>query len=229
MSRHGRAILGGSFNPPHIGHLRLAVEAREALNGLIDGVELTPCALPPHKAAGNLLPFGLRAAMLEAAVSDLPFLRCNRLESRREGISYTWDMLTACRAALPGTDFYFLLGAPDFALLPTWFRGLELPSLCHFVVAPRGGMAENEFVATVVRLWPDAEERPSLLPRGRCLALPGGGLAYFLPLPCLNVSASDIRERWLNGRSVAYLVPRTVLRLLDDARAVAADRWQTME
>lgn len=203
----GLLILGGSFNPPHVGHLRLAVEAREALGDLIRGVDLVPSAHPPHKKNQRLLPFELRAAMLEAAAKPLPWLRCNRLESLRDGPSYTWDTLRAYRDAEPRTDFYFLLGSPDFALLPTWHRGLELPALCNFVVVPRGEQTAEEFTDIARALWPEAEMRPPLLPDSACMALPGGGLAHFLPLPWLAVSASRIRELWLTGRSVDYLVP----------------------
>ncbi|MSS28637.1 nicotinate (nicotinamide) nucleotide adenylyltransferase [Desulfovibrio sp. PG-178-WT-4] len=224
--RPGRAILGGSFNPPHVGHLRLAVEAREALGHLVQGVDLVPCAQPPHKKTGNLLPFELRAAMLEAALAPLPQLRCNRLEALRDGPSYTWDTLRAYHAAEPGTDFYFLLGSPDFALLPTWQRGLELPRLCHFVVVPRGDLTPDEFMDMTRALWPTASEHPSALPGGVCMALPGGGLAYFLPLPWLAVSASRIRELWLAGRSVDYLVPEAALNLLRTHRQAIAAHWR---
>ena len=125
VRRPGRAILGGSFNPPHVGHLRLAVEAREALGDLVRG-----------------------------ALAPLPWLRCNRLEALRDGPSYTWDTLQAYRAAEPDTDFYFLLGSPDFALLPTWHRGLELPRLCHFVVVPRGDLTAEEFTDMAGALCP---------------------------------------------------------------------------
>ncbi|MDR2056389.1 MAG: nicotinate (nicotinamide) nucleotide adenylyltransferase [Desulfovibrio sp.] len=221
----GRLVLGGAFNPLHVGHLRFAVEALESLSHLVDGVDLTPTAIPPHKDAKHLLPFDLRAAMTDAAVANMPGLRCNRMEARRQGPSYTWDMLSAARVQSPGTDFYFLVGMPDFALLPTWFRGLELPRLCHFVVAPRNGMGAENFVAAALRFWPAAQERSPLAPGGLCMALPGGGLAHFLSLPALEISASDIRRRWLAGRSVAWLVPPPVERLLEQARHIAQTRW----
>ena len=64
----GRALFGGSFNPPHVGHLRLAIEMAETLRPLADSVELMPCAAPPHKVVSGLLPFDLRAAMVEACL-----------------------------------------------------------------------------------------------------------------------------------------------------------------
>ncbi|MDR2574134.1 MAG: nicotinate-nicotinamide nucleotide adenylyltransferase [Desulfovibrio sp.] len=221
----GRAILGGSFNPLHIGHLRFALETLEALGALADGVDLTPTAVPPHKNAGNLLPFDIRAAMIEAVAASMPGLRCNRMEAGREGPSYTWDMLSAARAQNPGTDFYFLLGMPDFALLPTWFRGLELPRLCHFVVSPRAGMGAGDFAVTIRHLWPQARECPPLVADGQCMALPGGGRAHFLPLSVLEISASDIRRRWLAGRSITCLVPPSVERLLERERDIARNHW----
>ena len=142
----GRAILGGSFNPPHVGHLRLAIEAREALGDLVQGVDMVPCAVPPHKVQRSMLPFNLRADMVEACAQGLPWLRCNRMEAQRQGPSYTWDTLCAYREAEPDTDLYFILGSPDFALLSTWHKGLDLPRLCHFVVVPRKGHTSADFI-----------------------------------------------------------------------------------
>ena len=181
--RAGRAILGGSFNPPHVGHLRLAIEAAEALSSLTDGVDLIPCAVPPHKAMTGMLPFDLRARMLEASIADLPFLRCNRLEGQRQGPSYTWDTLLAYREAAPDTELYFILGSPDFALLPTWHRGLELPAcvislLCRATVRtaatwPPRPLACGPRLNRVNRLWAKA-------PAWLC---PAGAWRIFCPCP----------------------------------------------
>jgi nicotinate-nucleotide adenylyltransferase len=225
-ARPGRALLGGTFNPLHIGHLRFAVEAREALGDMVDGVDLTPTVMPPHKESEKLLPFELRASMVKAAAADTPGLRCHYMEALRQGPSYTWDILSAARTQYPDTDFYFLLGMPDFAQLPTWFRGLELPGLCHFVVSPRSGMGAEIFKSLTLRLWPDAREHPPLLRGGMCMALPRGGLAHFLPSPALEISASDIRRRWLAGLSIAWLVPSSVQRILEESRHIAQTRWQ---
>ena len=217
----GRAILGGSFNPPHVGHLRLAIEAREALGDLVQGVDMVPCAVPPHKAQNGMLPFELRARMVEACAEPIPWLRCNRAEALRQGPSYTWDTLCAYREAEPQTELYFILGSPDFALLSTWHRGLELPRLCHFVVVPRKGHSAGDFIAAAKALWPTAQQLPPVLPGCECMALPGGGLAHFLDVPWLAVSASRVRQLWLAGRNVDFLVPDAALQiLLNNAQAV---------
>ena len=227
--RTGRAILGGSFNPPHVGHLRLAIEAAEALAPLVSGVDLVPCAVPPHKTMTGMLPFDLRARMVEASITDLPFLRCNRLEGQRQGPSYTWDTLLAYREAEPQTELYFILGSPDFALLPTWHRGLELPGLCNFVVVPRDGQTARDVIATAQRLWPEARERAPLVGDGPCMALPGGGLAHFLPLPWLDVSASRLRSLWLAGRRVDFLLPRAAFEILKQNEKTVQAHWRQTE
>lgn len=221
----GRAILGGSFNPPHVGHLRLAIEARDALGELVQGVDMVPCAVPPHKAQSGMLPFELRASMVEACAESLPWLRCNRVEALRQGPSYTWDTLCAYREAEPQTELYFILGSPDFALLSTWHKGLELPQLCHFVVVPRKGHTAEDFMAAARALWPTARQRQPLLPGCACMALPGGGLAHFLDVPWLAVSASRVRQLWLAGRNVDFLVPDAALQILRNNAQTVRQHW----
>ena len=221
----GRALLGGSFNPPHVGHLRLAIEAREALGDLVQGVDMVPCAVPPHKAQSGMLPFELRASMVAACAESIPWLRCNRAEALRQGPSYTWDTLCAYREAEPETELYFILGSPDFALLSTWHRGLELPRLCHFVVVPRKGHTAGDFIAAAQALWPDARQGQPVLPGCACVCLPGGGLAHFLDVPWLAVSASRVRQLWLAGRNVDFLVPGAALQILHNNAHTVRQHW----
>ncbi len=221
----GIAILGGSFNPPHIGHLRLAIEARDALGDLVQGVDMVPCAVPPHKAQSGMLPFDLRARMVEACTHGLPWLRCNRAEASRQGPSYTWDTLRAYHEAQPDTRLYFILGSPDFALLSTWYKGLELPAVCDFVVVPRKGHTSADFVSAAKMLWADAVEHPPVLPGSPCMALPGGGLAHFLSVPWLAVSASRVRELWLAGKNVDFLVPDAALEILRNNAQTVRHHW----
>lgn len=112
-----------------------------------------------------------------------PWLRCNRLEALRDGPSYTWDTLQAYRAAEPDTDFYFLLGSPDFALLPTWHQGLELPRLCHFVVVPRGDLTAEEFTDMTSALWPEAANTRLFCPEAAAWPCPAAGWRIFCRCP----------------------------------------------
>ena len=230
----GRILYGGTFDPPHRLHLEVAYAALRLLGGRADGVDFIPSARPPHKPGRGVLPFSLRCALVEAALREAgdPRLVCNRMEGERRGPSYTWDTLTAFRAARPGVTPYFLLGGEDYALLPTWRRGLELPGLCRLLVAPRGDVADAAaFAAVTRRNWPEAvAERPLRAgnagqPSAPRMALPGGGEALLLPLAPEAVSSSDIRAAWLAGSAPDGLTPG-VLQLLEQHREAVAAAWR---
>ncbi|WP_353118045.1 nicotinate (nicotinamide) nucleotide adenylyltransferase [Nitratidesulfovibrio sp.] len=227
-------ILGGSFNPVHAGHLRLAIEVAEALRP--DRIDLVPCAVPPHKDGHDLLPFGLRLSLLRAAVRPFAALAVNALEAGRTGPSYTWDTLHAYRAAEPSAAPFFILGGEDFEMLPHWHRGVELPRIADFVVVPRAGSGPEAFRAALATHWPDAAALPAC-PPGQAHPphsphsphqadtpgmerhlLPGGPYGdttlTFLPLPRLDISASLLRGKWLRGADIRLLVPDDVDTLL---------------
>ncbi len=146
-------ILGGSFNPVHMGHLRLALEAGEALSAT--RCDLVPCFAPPHKQAKNLLPFELRLKALQLAAEENSTLFVNDLEARRQGPSYTIDTLKAYREQFPLAELYFLLGLADFCELRTWLAWQELPSLANLVAVPRNNQGQAEFLAAAEKFWPD--------------------------------------------------------------------------
>jgi nicotinate-nucleotide adenylyltransferase len=216
-------ILGGSFNPVHIGHLRLALEVRESL--ALDRVILLPCALPPHKPAVGLLPFALRLRLLRAATRGLP-LRVDPLEGKRDGPSYTWDSLTHFAENFRGSQRVFILGCEDFAALPTWRRGVELPSLADFVVVPRDGAGKKRFLDAVRLNWPEARPAtPAALPGAEVFILPAGFRLQYLPLTRLDVSASLVRSRFLAGCDLRLLLPGAALSCLEDERKTAEECW----
>lgn len=227
----GRILYGGTFDPPHRRHLEVAASALRLLGDRVDGVDFIPSAQPPHKPGRGVLPFALRCALVEAALRDAGDnrLACNRMEGERSGPSYTWDTLAAFRAARPGVTPWFLLGGEDYALLPTWRRGLELPALCGLLVAPRGHVADAaSFGAVTRRNWPGARELAPLR-AGAAVAprmeLPGGGRAVLLPLAPEAVSSSEIRAAWLAGRAPEGLAPG-VFQLLDQHREAVAAAWR---
>jgi nicotinate-nucleotide adenylyltransferase len=209
-------ILGGSFNPVHHGHLRMALEAREILG--LDRVELVPAAVPPHKNRKGLLPFGLRCALLRAAVEQVDGLSVNLLEGRRKGPSYTWDTLTDLRGQQPGAEFFFLLGVPDFLMLPQWRQGLDLPLQTNLVAVARQGQALDEVRAFVRRHWSRAQGPDRQVPgregsgRGDILrwSVPESRSIVFIQPPGLEISATMIRAYWRGGRELYGLVPQAV-------------------
>lgn len=204
-------ILGGSFNPVHHGHLRLAVEARELL--ALDRVELVPTTIPPHKPRGGLLPFGLRCRLLRLAAADDPGLAVSLIEGRRRDPCYTWDTLSASRRAEPGARLFFLMGVSDLPALPDWHRGLELPRLADLTVAARQGMSLAR-VASLVRLFWPGSAGPKTLSTGpggvQQWDLPEGGRLILLNPPLLEISSTLVRTYWRQDRSLRFLLPEAV-------------------
>ena len=209
-------IFGGSFNPPHLGHMRLAVEMLEAMRPA--RLDFLLSARPPHKGGRPILPFELRASLLRAATAGMDRVAVNLMESEREGPSYTVDTLNLYRQREPDHRFFFILGAEDFAVINTWHEWRKLPYLADLVVVPRSGMEVEVFTNTVRTCWPEALPVASPVPAANAAyALPqdqGGGLLLHLPLPRLDIRAELIRERLLNGRSARFLVPDAIYELL---------------
>lgn len=219
------AILGGTFNPVHIGHLRLALEICEAMGGI--RTELVPCAVPPHKDKNEVLPFELRHAMLLASVKDLPNLSVNDLEGKRNGPSFTYDTLVEYNDRFHGsrTDIFFCLGLGDFMLLNTWHRGLELPTLAQLVIIPRGNEKSEDFSLTVRSFWPKSKETVADAPFTQSFILPHGKMIHALSLPRLEISSSFIRSRWKTGRNLSFLVPDQALELLLKHEKTVMRHW----
>ena len=224
-------ILGASFNPVHIGHVRLALELREIL--ALSYVDLLPCALPPHKPATGILPFDVRVRLLRAAIQGLTGLRINPMEGERKGPSYTWDSLRDYAAGQPDARRFFLLGCEDFCTLPQWRKGLELPHLADFVVVPRGGAGEERFTHAVRQNWPEAVLCPldptshmAELPGARVFALPQGARLLYLPLTRLDISASSLRRRFVAGLDIHFLLPPASLECLEAERGIVKEYWK---
>lgn len=224
----GVAILGGSFNPLHTAHMRMAIEVWEHLAPVLDHVDLLPCANPPHKRAEILLPFDIRVGAIRAALGSFPWLHCNPMEGERATFSWTWDTLGLYQEHLPGRELFFILGSEDYEKLPSWRNGLMLPSRCTLVVMPRVGRGQWDFQTATRRLWPEAEpaamtacaDEPDL----SCMWT-GRGHALCLDAPWLDISSTDIRNRWLAGRSMRLLVPQEVSRYLDGREEEILRHW----
>ena len=184
-------ILGGTFNPPHIGHLVCAQEARAALG--LDRVLLIPVATPPHKELVDDPGAQLRIELCRRAASGDDGLEVCELEIRRGGRSYTVDTLRALRSERPEDELTLITGADMAVTLPRWREPEEILSMARLAVAERQELRREHI-------------RDEL-----CAALPAAqGRLEFFSMPRLDVSSSDVRARVAAGLPYRHLVPETV-------------------
>ncbi len=206
------AILGGTFDPVHYGHLRFADSVRRSL-GLAE-VRLMPAADPPHRDRPTASA-GDRLAMLKLAVAEFPGLVVDDRELRRAGKSYTVLTLQELRGELPASPILVLLGADAFRGLPSWHRWQELFDLAHFVVVERPGVnLEAGLPASLLAVWRDrlVDDPGSLLTR------PAGAILV-QPIAPVDVSATLIRDGVTHGGNAGTkwrgLLPPAVLAYIE--------------
>ena len=187
-------ILGGSFDPVHIGHLIIAEQISERLT--LDSVLVIPCNTPPHKDAVNLTPGGRRFRMVELAIEGNPRFRACDIELTRGGVSYSVDTVTSLKLQYgPGTEFYFLVGADSLIELAAWREYKRLLSLCTVVTAVRPGCDLSS--------WPSQD--------GLCTREEISDLKrHVMETPLIDISSTEIRRRRQSGESIRYLVPDAV-------------------
>ena len=198
-------VFGGTFDPIHYGHLRLAETAREALG--LARVRLIPAGQPPHRATPGAAG-AHRLAMARLAAADNPAFEVDPAEVEAEQASYTILSLERLRAELgPGRPLVLLLGVDAFLGLPTWRRWTELFDFAHLAVANRPGYSLDGATMTAAL----AEEAKRRQASSSILgAAPAGHLVQFAMTP-LAISATDIRARCAAGQSLRYLLPPPVV------------------
>jgi nicotinate-nucleotide adenylyltransferase len=192
-------ILGGTFDPIHLGHLRLAEEVREGLS--LGMVHFVPSAVPPHRPQPTLGP-DERLALVQAAIADHPGFIADGRELERQGFSYTVDTLRAFHAEFPDRHLVLILGMDAFNGLTKWHRWQELFDWAHIAVASRPGA---EATGEAAALLAERRIEPDQLARQR-----SGGIVA-LEITRLDISATAIRAALGAGRSVRYLVPDCLL------------------
>lgn len=186
-------ILGGAFNPPHIGHLVLAQEAVAALG--LDELILVPTGVAPHKRIEPEPGPDVRLALTEAAVSGSDIVRVSDVEVLREGPSYAYRTLELLADELPGSQLTFVMGADVAAGLEGWRRPQRVVELARIAVARRPGIDSRSGEEALARLG--AEET-----------------ALEIEMPQIGVSSTMVRERVAAGRPIRWLVPEAVAGLI---------------
>jgi nicotinate-nucleotide adenylyltransferase len=202
-------ILGGTFNPVHVAHLRAAEEVAEALE--LERMLFVPSAAPPHKSGGGddpIAPAELRLAWLREATADNPRFAVDPLEIERGGTSYSVDTLRDVGARVSPARPVFAVGWDAFVEIDTWKDPATLFALADFAVMtrPPGSAATlRDFLPTCVR--DDARVASDGLSARHGSA---GAFIRVVPVTAMEVSASDVRRRLREGRSVRYLLPERV-------------------
>jgi nicotinate-nucleotide adenylyltransferase len=183
-------VLGGSFDPIHIGHLILAEEARDLLK--LELIYFVPAGAPPHKTGRRQAPVEDRLRMVELAIASNPSFQVSRVDADRPGPHYTIDMVHIIQGQLPqGCELYFLMGFDSLADLPKWHEPAKLIATCHLVALTRHDITVD---------WAALEA-----------ALPGiRQRVTILDMPELEIASHQLQARIRDGRSIRYLVPDEV-------------------
>jgi nicotinate-nucleotide adenylyltransferase len=182
-------ILGGTFNPPHMGHLVMAQEAVDQLG--LDQVVFMPVAVPPHKEAREDPGAAARVELCRLAVGDDDRLAVSTLEVDRGGASYTVDTLRLFHDLEAEHDLIFIVGGDMAQSLPAWREPEAILQLARLAVAEREGVRREDIAR---RLEP----------------LHAGDRVLFFDMPRIDLSSSAIRRRVAEGRPIRYLVPDAV-------------------
>jgi nicotinate-nucleotide adenylyltransferase len=194
-------VLGGTFDPVHIGHLVAASEARWHLH--LDVVLLVVAGAPWQKVGTRpITPAADRLAVVEAAVGDVAGLEASSIEIARGGPTYTADTLAALHEAEPGSELFLIVGADVARLLHTWERPAEVREAATLVVVERPGSVRPDVEGLRQEGWRVEE----------------------VPVPGLEVSSSDLRARLADGRPIDFLVPAAAVREITERGRYARSR-----
>lgn len=187
-------LLGGTFNPPHLGHLVCAQEACAQLG--LDEVAFVPVYQPPHKEVEDDPGVEVRVELTRRAVQGDSRFWVSRVEADVPGRSYTVDTLKRLHESSPADELTFIMGGDMAHALPTWHEPEAVLSLATLGVAEREGIRRADIME-------------------RLAGLPGADKIRFFDMPRLDISSSSIRRRAASGRPIRYLVPDAVAQYIN--------------
>lgn len=190
-------IMGGTFDPIHMGHLIAAEHARENMG--LDEIWFMPSHQPPHKSDVPQATAEQRLQMLELAIQSHPAFRTTDIEYRRTGKSYTVDTVHQLTDLFPKHSFYFIIGADMVHFLPKWYKIDEIDKHVRFIGLSRPGFSLDSAAFD--------KESQALL-----------GKVHFVPMPLIEISSTLVRESLKRGKSVRYLIPEPVRQFIEEGR-----------
>lgn len=191
MTNRKIGILGGTFNPIHMGHLIIAENAYDECH--LDEVWLMPAHIPPHKQGQYILADELRLAMVQCAVADKPYFKVSDFEMKLDAVSYTANTLGLLREMYPENEYYFIMGADSLYGIETWYKPEEIFARASILVAAR-----------------DQASLYDINNKAKILRKRYGADIYIMSVPKIEISSTAIRERVAAGRSINYFVPDPV-------------------
>lgn len=208
-------ILGGTFNPIHYGHLRMAQEIAEALK--LNEVRFIPSANPPHKALPTVSADS-RAEMVQLAIADNPLFKLDTRELNRSGASYTIDTLVSLRSEInpeqnSKTAFCLIMGTDAFVKFNTWHRWQEILSYCHIILVQRSVESSEQ--------QPLADELAQLLQNLYTenvsdLSSQEAGFIHMQNITSLSISSTMIRSAFRLKRIPRYLTPPSIIEYIEE-------------
>ncbi len=189
-------ILGGTFSPPHFGHLILAQEAMEKAG--LSKVIFIPCGNPPHKDMEQVIDANLRFEMVRRAIENAPNFEISDIEINSEGKSYTAKTLEKLRNIYKNDTLCFIVGADSLCNIDRWYHPQEIFDNAEVVAAYRSGLDLTEFSKAVLHCEKDYGARITTVEM------------------MVDISSSDIRERVKKGKSVSDMLPERVFEYIEE-------------
>lgn len=199
MGNRRIGILGGTFNPIHMGHLLLAEWVKSEAG--LEEIWLVPNGVSYMKEAHDVAPAEDRLRMTELAIKRNRYFKCLDLEVKRGGYTYSYETLEELTRAYPGDTFYFIQGADCLLTLETWKHPERIFRCCKLIAAVRDDVS----LETMTKKKEELEQRY-------------GGEILLLPFVRMSLSSTKIRERIRQGKSVRYMVPDSVLTYIEGKR-----------
>jgi nicotinate-nucleotide adenylyltransferase len=206
-------LLGGSFNPIHNAHLRIADEAQVAC--LLDRVVFIPAADPPHKLLEGDVSFESRSKMVSMAIAGRPDFEISTIEAERGGKSYSIDTISTFLERFPDDNLFFIIGSDSFLEIGTWHRYAEIFRSCNLIVVERPGyqvVNPLEALPNVVRAAFTCDGETG------CLTHESGNTIFFITGSPLELSSTEIRRLAAYGADITYYVPPDVAAYISQQR-----------